>query len=97
MENRYEFKTSKTFWQRQASSIRETRSPGIAAENTLERIAAKLVAQRTDRKGLAREPRGSLRKRQRTRLIQDDIDPGAYGEISNKSNIRTEEYLLDSE
>lgn len=69
---------------------------GIAAQTTLERIAAKLVLSELTVKDIRENPAVPYENDYVTRIIQDDIDEEIYRKICNMSIGELREKLLDS-
>lgn len=69
---------------------------GIAAESTLERIAAKLVLSKMTVKNLRENPAVPYEMDSVTRIIQDDIDETIYRKICNMTIGELREKLLHS-
>ncbi len=72
------------------------RLAGIAAETTLERIAAKEVLSRLTVRDLREHPAVPYEEDAVTRIIQDDLDEEVYREIRDWTLGELREYLLDS-
>lgn len=68
---------------------------GIAAETTLERIAAKAVLSEMTVKDIRECPAVDYDKDSVTRIIQDDIDEEEYNKIKNKTIAELREWILD--
>lgn len=68
---------------------------GIAAESTLERIAAKKVLSELTVKDLTENPAVPYDEDQVTRIILDDLDMAAYREIKDWTIAQLREWLLD--
>ncbi len=70
---------------------------GVAAENKLERIAAKEVLSNLTVHDLRENPVAPYEEDAVTRMIQDDLDEEAYREIQGKTIGEMREWILDSE
>lgn len=67
---------------------------GVAAESTLERIAAKVVLSELTVKDLRENPVVPYEEDSITRLIQDDIDENVYNRVKNWSLAELREWIL---
>lgn len=67
---------------------------GVAAESTLERIAAKVVLSDLTVKDLREHPVVPYEEDAITRLIQDDLDKKAYEKVKNWSLAELREWIL---
>lgn len=91
----YEFKNVKEVLAK-ASELKSGDSlAGIAAVNTLERIAAKEVLSEMTVHDLRENPVTPYEEDSVTRLIQDDIDGQIYHDIENKSIAEMREWILN--
>jgi ethanolamine ammonia-lyase large subunit len=93
----YEFKTIKEVLARANEPKSGDYLAGIAAGDTRERIAAKLVLSELTVKDLRENPAVPYEEDGVTRIIQDDLDEGIYRQISGWSIGELREWILQSE
>jgi len=90
----YEFRDVKDVLAKASELKSGDRLAGIAAETTLERIAAKEVLSELTVKDIRENPVIPYENDSVTRLIQDDLDEEAYIKIANKTIAQMREWIL---
>lgn len=92
----YEFKSVKEVLSKASELKSGDVLAAVAAESTLERIAAKEVLSQLTVRDLRENPATDYDKDAVTRIIQDDIDEAVYEEIKGKTIQEMREWILDN-